>query len=367
MQRLAERLERAERPFMIVGGATWTRQASEDIVRFAAAQGIPTGAAFRCQDLFDNRHPAYAGDVGIGINPKLAERIRSADLVLVVGARLDEMTTSTYTLFRLPTPEQPLIHVHPDPELPGRVFQTELAIVSGMEAFARAAALLPAKDAERRRAWVEAANADYRENIKPAAMPGKVDMGQIVVWLREHLPEDAIVTNGAGNYATWIHRFHQYRQFRTQIAPTSGAMGFGVPAAIAAKIVEPERMVVSVSGDGCFLMCGQELATAAQYGAAVLFLVVNNGMYGTIRMHQERHYPARVSGTQLMNPDFVAYAEAFGCHAERIQATADFAPAFERARASGKPALIEIPIDPEAITPRTTLAQIRAQAEAARR
>ncbi len=190
-------------------------------------------------------------------------------------------------------------------------------------------------------------------------------MGRVVVWLREHLPKDAIVTNGAGNYATWIHRFYQYRSFRTQVAPTSGAMGFGVPAGIAAKLVHPERIVVSVSGDGCFLMCGQELATAAQHGAAVIFLVVNNGMYGTIRMHQERHYPARVSGTDLVNPDFVAYAHAFGCHGERIDSTEAFAPAFERALAANRPALIEIPIDPEAITPRTTLTAIRRQAEAA--
>ncbi|MBI1778321.1 MAG: thiamine pyrophosphate-binding protein [Proteobacteria bacterium] len=362
---LSARLANAERPFMVVGGATWTERGAEDIVRFAEAQGIPTGAAFRCQDIFDNTHPNYAGDVGIGINPKLQQRIQGSDLVIVAGARLDEMTTSAYTLFSVPTPAQPLVHIHPSPELPGRVYQTDLTIVSGMTPFAAAARALPKAGSDRREAWVKAARADYLEYIKPAAMPGPVDMGRIVVWLREHLPADAIITNGAGNYATWIHRFHQYRRFRTQLAPTSGAMGFGVPAGIAGKLVHPERVVVSVSGDGCFLMCGQELATAAQYGAAVIFLVVNNGMYGTIRMHQERNYPARVSGTDLVNPDFVAYARAFGCHGERIQRTEEFAAAFERARASNRPALIEIPIDPEAITPRTTLAAIRKQAEAA--
>jgi len=359
MARLRGLLSRAERPFLLLGGGTWDAQACADMAAFAEANALPVGVAFRCQDLIDNKHPNYAGDVGIGLNPKLAQRVRDTDLLLVAGARLGEITTSGYTLVEAPRPKQRLIHVHPGAEELGRVYQAELAINAGMGAFAAAARALEPIGEPRWRDWTRAANADYRDNIVPQAMPGPLQLAEVVVWLREHLPPESIVTNGAGNYAGWVNRFYQYRGFRTQLGPTSGSMGYGLPSAVAAKALHPERTVVSFNGDGCFLMHGQELATAVQYGLNIIIVVINNAMYGTIRMHQEREYPGRVSASDLANPDFAAYARAFGAHGETVERTADFAPAFERALAANQPALLELRIDPEAITTRTTLSAIR--------
>jgi len=355
-------LSHARQPLMILGGGGWTASAVDNIRLFAEANHLPVGTSFRCQDLFDNAHPNYAGHVGIGVDPALGERVKQADLLLVVGARLGEMTTSGYTLLKVPVPQQTLIHVHAGAEELGRVYQATLPINAGMVPFAAAArGLLPVESGAWRE-WTKAAHADYLASLKPTQSPGPLQMADIVIWLREHLPADAIITNGAGNYTTWVHRFHQYRKFRTQLAPTAGAMGYGVPAAVAAKAVYPQRMVVSFAGDGCYLMNGQELATAVQYGLGVIFIVVNNGMYGTIRAHQEREYPGRESATALVNPDFAALARAYGAHGATVEKTADFAGAFEAATKSGKPALIEIKLDPEAISPRISLSQIRERA-----
>ena len=359
MHRLHDLLDKATRPLMILGGGGWSAAACRDIQAFAERNALPVACAFRFQDLFDNRHELYVGDVGIGINPQLAQRARDADLVLAVGPRLGEITTSGYTLFDVPVPHQTLVHVHAGVEELGRVYCAALMINSGMAEFSAAAAQLPSVDSQAWRGWREAARADYLANITPGPSPGSLDFAAVLVWLRAHLPADAILSNGAGNYSAWVHRFYQYRGFRTQLAPTSGAMGYGVPAAVAAKLVHPDRVVVSFSGDGCFLMNGQELATAVQYGLGIVFIVVNNGMYGTIRMHQEREYPGRVYGTSLANPDFAALARAYGALGETVERTAEFAPAFERALAYGGPALLELRIDPEAITPRTTLSAIR--------
>jgi acetolactate synthase-1/2/3 large subunit len=359
-------LGRAERPLMILGGGGWTPEACAQIQRFAETANLPVGTSFRCQDLFDNRHANFAGDVGIGINPKLAARVKESDLLIVVGARLGEMTTGGYTLVAPPLPAQKLVHVHPGAEELGRVYQADLPINAGMAEFADAVSQVGGIDATRWEAWTRTANADYRDWIRPQPMPGALDLSLVVRHLADTLPRDAIVTNGAGNYSGWVHRYYQYSPLRTELAPTSGAMGYGVPSAIAAKLVHPERAVVSFSGDGCFLMNGQELATAVQYGANVVFVVVNNGMYGTIRMHQEREYPGRVSGSELRNPDFAALARAYGASGEVVERTEDFAPAFARALTAGRPALLELRIDPDAITTRTTLSAIRAAALARR-
>jgi len=366
MAELRAMLQAAERPFVILGGGGWSAKAVDDIRAFVEANDLPVGCAFRCQDLFDNRHANYAGDVGIGINPALAKRIKESDLLIVIGARLGEMTTSGYTLVSIPVPHQKLVHVHGSAEELGRVYQATLPINAGMEAFAAAAHAMRPVDPAAWRGLREAARADYLANIVPPKVPGAVQMGEIIAWLNANLPDDAILTNGAGNYTVWLHRFFQYRRFRTQLAPTSGAMGYGVPAAIAAKALYPERLVVSFAGDGCFLMNGQELATAVQYGLPVVFVVVNNGMYGTIRMHQEREYPGRTIATDLVNPDFAALARAYGATGETVETTEAFVPAFERAVAAKKPALIEIRLDPEALTPRASLTQIREAALKAR-
>ena len=291
MARLSDMLGAAKRPLMIVGGGGWSAEAASDIAAFAMANHLPVGTSFRCQDIVDNLLPIYAGDVGIGINPKLAERVSTADLLLVVGARLGEMTTSGYTLVNIPVPQQPLVHVHPGAEELGRVYQAALPINAGVAAFAAAAKAMKPVDSSAWRGWTEGAHADYLANTEITRGPGEVQLGEVVASLRQRLPPDSILTNGAGNYAGWLNRFYHYRQFRTQLAPTNGSMGYGVPAAVAAKAAYPNRPVISWNGDGCFMMNGQELATAVQYGLAIVFVVVNNGMYGTIRMHQERHYP----------------------------------------------------------------------------
>ncbi len=356
----------AIRPLVLVGGSRWDAEACALLQRFADASELPVACAFRNQDLFDNRHPNYAGDVGVGVNPRLATRIREADVLLVIGERLGEMTTSGYTLLDPPVPKQRLIHVHPDANELGHVYQPALAIAATPGAFLAALNREPPLDAAAWRGELAAAQDDNRAWRAPRPVPGALDLWQVVSWLDAHLPDDAILTNGAGNYTVWLHRLYRYRGFRTQLAPYSGAMGYGVPAAVAAKAVHPGRIVVSWNGDGCFLMNGQELATAVQYDLAVVFIVLDNGMYGTIRMHQERNYPARISGTDLLNPDFAALARAYGAHGETVERAEDFGPAFLRAEASGKPALLHLKLDPQAITPNATLDAIRAQGRAAK-
>ena len=366
LARLYSLLANAKRPFVIAGGSGWHTDACADLQHFAETQKIPIGCAFRFQDLFDNAHPNYAGDVGIGINPKLAARIKAADLVIAIGARLGEMTTSGYTLIDpagAGESAQSLVHIHAGAEELGRVYQADLMINATMAAMAKAFAALSRVTQAGVEENVKAANADYHSWQAQKNTPGTVQMWDVMQHLESVLPANAILTNGAGNYATWVHRFHRYRGFRTQLAPTSGAMGYGVPAAVAAKAVHPDRVVVAFAGDGCFLMTGQELATAVQYQLNIIFIVVNNNMYGTIRMHQEREFPGHVYGTALVNPDFAAYARAFGASGEVVERTAEFAPAFERAMKAGKPALIEIRIDPEAISPNTTLHAIRVAAQ----
>ena len=361
MAKFRELLEQAERPMVIVGGGGWSAQACKDIKAFAEANNLPVCASFRNQDLFDNRHANYAGDLGVGVGPALGKRLKASDLIIAIGPRLGEATTGGYTLFDLPVPKQKLVHVHASAEELGRVYQATLPINSGMQAFAAAAKAMKPVDSKKWAATVKDSHAEYLDNIKPGPLPGTVNMGEVIAWLNKRLPDDAIVTNGAGNYAAFLHRFFQYRGFKTQLAPTSGAMGYGVPAAVAAKIAEPNRMVVSLAGDGCFLMNGQEFATAVQHGANVVIVVVDNGMYGTIRMHQEREYPTRVVGTELKNPDFAAYAKAFGGFGVMVEKTADFAAAFRAAEKSGKPAIIHLKVDTNASTPATTLEAIRAK------
>ena len=359
MERVRELLARARQPFMLVGGGGWTAQTAADVMAFAEANRIATGAGFRCQDYFDNTHPCYAGHVGIGVEPALAARIKASDLLIVIGERLGEITTGGYTLLAVPRPAPTLVHVQAGVEELGRVYQADLPINAGSPEFAAAARRLDPVDSSRWSAETAKAHAEYEATLTPTAQPGALDMGLVMRIVRDRLPADAIVTNGAGNYATWVHRYYRFRRFRSQLAPVSGSMGYGVPSAVAAKLAHPERTVVSFSGDGCFLMNGQELSTAVRYGLDPVFLVVNNGMFGTIRMHQEREYPGRVHGTDLVNPDFAAYARAFGAHGEIVDKTADFAAAFERALTAGRAALLELRVDPEAITPRTTLSAIR--------
>ena len=371
MAALRRALGQAQRPIVILGGFGWTQAACENLRRWAEANHLPVTCAFRFQDLFDNRHPNYIGDVGIGINPKLAQRVKDSDLVIAIGPRLGEMTTGGYSLLQAPRPRQPLVHVHQGMEELGRVYQPQLAICSGMPQFAsRLAMMMPIESPPWRDATAQA-RAEYalwqsRPPVYAHSVP-KLDLWQVVDKLRELLPEDTIITNGAGNYASWAHRFWRYTGLRTQLAPTAGSMGYGVPAAVAAKIVAPERTVVCFAGDGDFLMTGQELATAAQYQAAPIVIVFNNGMYGTIRMHQEREFPARVHGTQLANPHFGLLAQAYGGAGFVVERTDEFAPALtqaiEHARAKHTPALIELRCDPEVITPNATLSAIRATAQ----
>jgi acetolactate synthase-1/2/3 large subunit len=361
MRKLREMLSQAQRPMVIVGGGGWSKAACDDLQAFVTAYNLPVGCSYRCQDLIDNADPHYVGDVAVGLNPKLAERFRTCDLLLVIGARLGEWTTVNYTLFDIPRPKMKFVHVHAGAEELGKVYQGDLLINAGMPEFAEAArGLEPVTRTWDE--WTRSARADLEAWQQPVKVPGDVNMSEVIHTLRKRLPRDAIVTNGAGNFSLWAHRFYRYGGFRTQLAPTSGAMGYGVPSAVAAKIVRPDRTVVSFAGDGDFLMTGQELATAAQYDAKILFIVVNNGMYGTIRMHQEREFPGRVSGTMLKNPDFAALARAYGFHGEIVEKTGDFEAAFDRAQSAKTSALLEVRIDPDAINPRTTLSAIRAEA-----
>lgn len=353
------RLLKAERPMVILGGTRWDADAVADFQAFTERFNLPVGCSFRRQMLFDHLHPCFAGDVGIGINPALAKEIKESDLLILLGSRMSEMPSSGYTLLDIPYPAQSLVHIHPDPSELGRVYRPDLAICASPADFVEALADLEAPAEPRWAERTERMHHSYLAWSKPPATgPGTVHMGPIMEWLEANTKPDTIFTNGAGNYATWVHRFHRFRRFNTQAAPTSGSMGYGLPAAVAAKQLFPDRDVICFAGDGCFLMHGQEFATAVRYGLAIITVVVNNGIYGTIRMHQEREYPGRVSATDLTNPDFAALARAYGGHGETVEKTADFAPAFERARDSGKPAIIEIKLDPEAITPTRTLSEI---------
>jgi acetolactate synthase I/II/III large subunit len=359
MAALREKLAGASRPLMIIGGPGWSAATQMSLQAFAERFDLPVAAAFRYQDYFDNRHRCYVGCAGIGLDPKLATAIKDADLLIVIGARLGEMTTSGYTLINIPDPQQFLVHVHPSPDELGSVYRPDMPIASSARAFVNALTQLtaPAKIAwSGRRADLRAV---YERTLEPTPLPGSVKMADVVRTVSEMLPENGIVTNGAGNFAAFVHRYFQYKGYRTCLAPTSGSMGYGLPAAIAAKLAHPTRPVVNVQGDGDFLMTGQELATAAQYGLPIVTIIANNGMYGTIRAHQEREYPRRVVGTTLVNPDFAAYARSFGADGYTIEATADFAPAFHQALASSKPSVIELQLDPEALNPRKTLTEIR--------
>ncbi len=361
-------LAAAERPMMLVGGGGWNDAACRDIAKFAEANELPVCCSFRRQDIVDNRRPAFVGDLGTGASPALVARIKEADLVLAVGARIGEITSQSYTLLGIPEPGKVLIHIHPAAEELGRVFRPTLAIQSGMPEFAAAAAALDPIPAPRWAEWRAAVRGEYEAGLVPssAAAGGALDLGALMTWLRRRLPDDAIVTSDAGNFSGWPNRFLQYRRPGRQLGPTSGAMGYGVPAAVAAKLVYPERIVVGFCGDGGFMMTGQELATALAAGiGGPIILVFNNAMYGTIRMHQERRFPGRVVGTGLANPDFVALAHSYGAFGARVERTEDFAPAFEEAAAGKRAAVIELAMDPEIITTRTTLSAIRQLAEEA--
>ncbi|TYO99399.1 acetolactate synthase large subunit [Geothermobacter ehrlichii] len=355
LQDLRQRLAAAKRPLLILGGGGWSAEACAAIRRFSEANRLPTVCTFRRQDLYDNRLPNYVGDLGLGVNPRLAERVRQADLLLAVGPRLGETATGGYRLLDIPCPRQTLVHVHAGAEELGRVYQADLPINAGMAEFAAAVCNLPPVDASAWRDWLRQAREDYLAHLQPPPARGELDLAAVIEYLNRRLPAEAIVTNGAGNYTAWLHRFYQYRGFRTQLAPTSGAMGYGVPAAIAAKLVHPERPVVCLAGDGCFLMNGQELATAVRHRLGIVFVVCNNGMYGTIRMHQERRYPGRTCGTDLVNPDFAALARAYGAHGETVDNHDAFVAAFERALAADGPTLIELKTNPLAITPNESL------------
>ena len=363
MAKFAGMLSAARAPIMLLGGSRWSQAASDAVARFAQKHALPVATTFRRAHLFDALHPCYAGDLGIGPNPKLIERIKGADLVVLVGGRLGELPSQSYTLFDIPRPQVPLVHVHPGAEELGRVYSPNLAIHATPTAFA--AALEKLELPRPLGGAADAAHADYLAwTEKPTEQPGAVNFGAVMVWLRDNLPPDAIICNGAGNYAAWIHRFLRMRRFGQHVAPTAGSMGFGVPAAVAMKRLYPERPVVCIAGDGDFLMNGQEFATAVQYDLPFTIIISDNGQYGTIRMHQEREYPGRVSATELRNPDFPAYARAFGGFGISVERTEDFPAAFKEAQASGKPAIIRLKIDPEAITPTTTLAKIRAKSVA---
>jgi acetolactate synthase I/II/III large subunit len=365
MMKLQKMLWGAERPVMLLGGSRWSVAAHAAIARFAARFALPVATTFRRGALFDALHPCYAGDLGIGPNPKLIERIKAADLILLVGGRLGEMPSQSYTLFDIPGPQMTLVHVHPGAEELGRVYTPHLAIHAAPTAFAAAAEGLQPPNEITWEAGTKIAHADYLAwTEEPTEQPGGVNLGAVMVWLRDNLPADAVLCNGAGNFASWVHRFFRFRQFAQHIAPTSGSMGYGVPAAIGIKRLYPERTVVCIAGDGDFLMNSQEYATAAQYDLPIITVIADNGLYGTIRMHQEREYPGRVSATVLKNPDFVAYARAFGGFGAVVEKTADFPKAFQAAQKSGKPAVILLKIDPEAITPAMTLAKIGAAARA---
>ncbi len=356
---LGEKLAKASRPLMIVGGPGWSRDIQDAVQAFADRFDLPVAPAFRYQDYIDNRHRCHVGCAGIGIDPALGAAIKAADVLIVMGARLGEMTTSQYSLLDIPNPRQFLVHVHPSPDELGTVYRADLPIASSAQAFA---AVLQELEPPGEKPWSKLRSelrASFEKTLDPIPLPGAVKLAEVVRTVSRMLPVDGIVTNGAGNYAAFVHRYFEYKGYRTQLAPTSGSMGYGLPAAIAAKLAHPRRPVVNFQGDGCFLMTGQELATAVQYSLPIVTIIANNGTYGTIRMHQEREYPNRVIGTTLVNPDFAAYARSFGAEGVVVEATKDFAHVFGAALSRTGPTLIELKIDPEAISPRKTLTDIR--------
>lgn len=358
MEKLSALLSAAKRPFVLFGGGGWDDEAAEHARQFIENNALPVACTFRSKDHYDNTGPNYAGDLGVAPNPKLVERIKSADLLIAFGPRLGEMTSSGYTIFEPPVMTQTFVHIHSGAEELGRVYQPDLAINASIKSAAKALSEIRVES----KAWAgssEASHEEFEAFTKPVEVKSGVNLSAVFCWLSDNLPVDSIITNGAGNYAAWLHRFYRHRKCRTQLGPTSGAMGYGVPAAIAAKIAHPDSTVVSVNGDGCFLMCGQELATAVRYGANAIFLVCDNASYGTIRMHQERDYPGRVSGTELTNPDFVAFAKSFGAEGIKVDKTEDFAGAFERAKSCGKPVLLHLVCDVEEIAPGRTISGLR--------
>jgi len=369
LRQLREMLLSAQKPFVIAGGGAWTTQSAQALQRFAENWQLPVGNAFRFQDTFDNFHPLYAGDVGIGINPKLAQRIKESDLVIAIGPRLGEMTTSGYTLLEVPKPKQKLVHIHASAEELNRVYHADLAICATMNAAARSLEVLTAPPSVPWTDWAQQANADYVANTQAQALAGLptdsanglVNMPEVVAALQRHLPADAVLTNGAGNFASWIHRYYKHhglsKGHKTQLAPTVGAMGYGVPAGVAASVLTG-RVAFTIAGDGDFLMNGQELATATQHGAKSIVVLLNNGMYGTIRMHQERDFPTHNMGSNLNNPHFANLAKAYGYEGIRISKTEEFEPALIAALARNQGTLIEIMLDPEVITTRGTLSAI---------
>ena len=361
IERLRDLLAGAERPLVVVGEGGWTAETSRDVQAFCEANALPVACAFRCQDFVDNRSPSYVGVLGVAMDEAIAGRLRDADLVLAIGGRFGEVPTRRYTLLEPPDPRQTLVHVHPDAGELGRVYEPDLAIVATLTEFASALCALDPVE-PRWREWTSAARADYEENLRNEPMEGDVDLGEIMAFLRTRLPGDAVQTCGAGNFTVWAHRFAEFTQFGTQACPRSGSMGYGLPAAVAAQLIHPQRVVVCFTGDGDFVMSSPELATAVQYDLPIVVLLVNNGMYATIRMHQERQFPGRVVGTDLENPDFPALAHAYGAHGERVERTEDFEAAFDRALASGRPSVLELPVDPERISPRVRLSELRGRA-----
>jgi len=363
MAQLASLLAEARKPLMVLGGPGWSAEATALASQVAERFDLPVATSFRCQDYFDNSHPNYAGAIGIAPVPELRRKLREeVDLLITLGARLGEMTTQGYTLIDTPTPQMRFVHVHPSGDELGHVYAPDVPIIAGPEPFL--AAMLELADAPHPwRDWTAGFHRDLEAFQEPTQVPGDVNMAEVILHTSHTLAADTIYCNGAGNYTVWLHRFHQHRRYRTQLAPTSGSMGYSVPAAVAAKLVHPERTVVSLAGDGCFLMTAQEMATARQNDLPIIYLVVNNGMFGTIRMHQERHHPGRVMATDLQNPDFVTYAKAFGIPGEVVRRTGDFPAALARAQASNLGYLIELQVDPEALTPVQSLSAVRREGE----
>ena len=359
LQKLTDYLQSAERPLLIAGGSGWTQEAVTDLVTFSELQSVPVAVSFRRQNLFPATHPHFVGDLGVGSNPQLVEYAEKADLIMLLGGRFSELPSQSYTLLDIPVPQKKFIHVHPGAEEIGKIYSPDLSFNITPSAFLSAASTL--RPAEKKRSGLIAEGRRLYESWSstPTDVPGDFNLGKALVALREEVPFDTIICNGAGNYAVWIHRFWPFKAFNTQLAPTSGTMGYGVPAAVAAKRIHPNKSVIAFAGDGCFLMHGQEFATAVQYNLPIIVVVVDNGMYGTIRMHQEREYPTRVVATGLRNPDFAAYAQAFGGHGETVTTTEQFLGAFKRARSSGKPSIIHCKTDPEALTPGRSLTEIR--------